>query len=206
MTKTPKTETAARNCECAKYRAVTGEQLNEHGEFVDTIEIGTGCTRTTKNDFAQGHDAKLKSALIAWGVAGYEVAWVEGGMRIGSDAMGVAGRYGFAHMVADGIAKGVAKRQAAQDRADRKHEAQAARQAKKAGKAPKVDLNKAIVSRETAPEAVVESPVAEVEEIPAGPIKAKVGRWVYTGVIVDDRFHYTSKLGQTKSTSQFQVV
>lgn len=194
MTKTTKTETALRNCECAKYVAVTGEITDEHGEFVDTIEISTGCTRTTKNDFAQGHDAKLKSFLIAAGVAGYEVAYIEGGVRIGSDAMGIATRYGFAHMVADGIAKGVAKRQAAQERADRKHEAQAARQAKKAPKAKPVSLVREAprVSRETAP-------VAEPLPVPVL-AKAKVGRWTYEGTVnVDNTFTYNAKLGGTKT-------
>lgn len=185
-----------KNCRCSIYTAVTAEITDADGEMIDIEEISTGCTATTRNEFAQGHDAKLKSFLIKAGVAGYEVARVEGGLRVSNDAASMAREYGFAHMVVDGIAKGIAKKLAAADRAERMHEAKAAKQAPKAAPAP-------VVEELTE---VEEAPEAQVEAIPAGPVKAKVGRWTYEGVIVDDRFHYTSKLGQAKSTDAFTLI
>lgn len=218
MTKTAK-NTETRPCRCSIYSAIVEEVTNEHGEFVDLIEETTGCTATTKNDFAQGHDAKLKSHLITWGVLGYDVSRIEGGMRITNSALGQANEYAFAYMVAEGIAKGIAKREAAQKRADAKHEAQAAKAQAKAAKDKKnltvtpmgVNLAKAPVdkladAKITVTHAPAPKAEAVVDVVPAGKVKAKVGRWTYEGVIVDDHFHYTSKLGQAKKTRQFILM
>lgn len=203
MTKAAK-NTETRPCRCSIYSAIVEEVTNEHGEFVDIIEETTGCTQTTKNDFAQGHDAKLKSHLITWGVLGYDVSRIEGGMRITNDAQGQANEYAFAYMVAEGIAKGIAKREAAQKRADAKHEAQAAKAAKKGKKAAKVSLVKAPVDKLADAKITVTHapvPVTDPEPLPV-PVaaKAKVGRWTYEGTVnVDGTFTYNAKLGGTKT-------
>lgn len=184
MTKAAK-NTETRPCRCSIYTAVTAEITDEHGEMVDIEEIGTGCTATTKNEFAQGHDAKLKSFLIKAGIRGLEVAKVEGGLRMSSDAANMAREYGFADMVVEGIRKGVAKALAAQDRANRKHEAQAAKAAPKA-KAPA-------------------EPVVEVVDT-ARDVIAKVGRWTYKGTEDQGTFTYQSKLGGRKTTDKYEVV
>jgi hypothetical protein len=204
MTNTTKTakNTEIRPCRCSIYSAVIEEVQDEDGNMVDIVEDTTGCTQTTKNEFAQGHDAKLKSHLIKWGVLGYEVARVEGGMRISNDAASQAAEYGFAQMVRDGIAKGKAKAEAARERADRKHEAQAAKAAKKGKKAPKVSLAKAPVDKlADAKITVTHAPVPTEEPLPV-PVKAtaKVGRWTYQGTVnVDNTFTYNAKLGGTKT-------
>jgi hypothetical protein len=184
---------------------VTAEITDETGNMIDIVEEGTGCTATTRNDFAQGHDAKLKSALIRWGAANYEVAWISGGVRSGSDAMGVATRYGFAHMVADGIAKAVAKREAAQARADHKHERAAA---KAAGKAPKAKVS-LLKSRPVEDPHVMFPVVDEAPEPLPVPVRStcKVGRWTYRGTVnLDGSFTYTNKSGEEVTTRAYIVL
>lgn len=62
---------------------------------------GTGCPGTlTARDFAPGHDAKLKGFLIRWGRQVLDVTCTDGTT---TDAVTVAKRFGFAHMVVDGI-------------------------------------------------------------------------------------------------------
>jgi hypothetical protein len=202
-----------KNCRCSIYTAVVEEITDADGNMIDIVEDSTGCTATTKNEFAQGHDAKLKSHLIKWGILGYEVARLEGGLRVSNDALGMAREYGFAGMVAEGIRKGTAKREAAQKRADAKHEAQAARQAKKAGKvAPTameavpelVLLDEAPVSRETEPVVEAEAPVADaLAERGPQAVSAKVGRWTYDGILnPDGTFTYKAKLGGAKTAPE----
>ncbi len=197
MTKNTKAaKTEARNCECAKYFAVTAEILDNDGNLLDEATESTGCNATTRNDFAQGHDAKLKSHLIRWGSLGLEVVYVEGGLRVGTDAQNVANRYGFGHMVQAGIAKAVAKREAAKARADAKHAKAAEREALKAEV-------KAVLA-----EAPVE-PVAVVEVVnTAREVVAKVGRWTYAGTedTADGTFTYKNKVGQRKTTDKYEVV
>lgn len=77
-------------CQCRNFAdATTGERLV--------------CTATTKRTFAPGHDARLKGHLIRIGRAGHLVHTPEGGTP--QFPAVVAERFGFAHMVRDGIAR-----------------------------------------------------------------------------------------------------
>jgi len=77
-------------CSCSSFAdATTGGRL--------------ACTATTKRTFAPGHDAKLKGFLIRVGRAGHLVHTPEGGTP--QFPAKVADRFGFGHMVRDGIAR-----------------------------------------------------------------------------------------------------
>lgn len=76
-------------CACTDFAdATTGERLV--------------CGRTTKRTFAPGHDARLKGFLIRIGRAGHLVATPEGTKVAAAIA---ADRFGFGHMVRDGISR-----------------------------------------------------------------------------------------------------
>lgn len=216
---TPQTETTEpTRCACAKYFAVVEEIQDEDGNLVDEITESTGCADTTKRTFAQGHDAKLKSALIQWGARDYEVAYIEGGLRIGTTALGVAAEYGFGSMVVDGIMKLRGILDARQARADAKHAKAAAASGQAQG--PRVDLTKpdtelSIYAREAMGEYAMPSgqPGDEAEMIEPLPVpvqaRVKIGRWTYEGTVnTDGSFTYNAKLGGTKTApaGQFTVL
>ncbi|RNL84759.1 hypothetical protein [Halostreptopolyspora alba] len=91
-------------CTCSKYAdATTGET--------------TGCTKTTRRDFAPGHDAKLKGFLIRAGAAGHLVA-LAGAPDEPVQASEAASRFGFARHVASGISRAQAKQEQATADAD----------------------------------------------------------------------------------------
>lgn len=100
-----KTAAAATACECSLFDAVpsnlTEKDLADGSYPFEEI----GCTATTKNTFAPGHDAKLKSFLIKQGFAGWDV---RRGIVHGN-ALGWADTYGFGSQVRAGIAKLQAK-------------------------------------------------------------------------------------------------
>jgi DNA-directed RNA polymerase subunit M/transcription elongation factor TFIIS len=116
-------------CECQKFDALDSAQLTEeslaNGDY-DSWE--TYCTQDTRNTFAPGHDAKLKSFLIKHELLGHEIRRHEGGVAVSDDAVGHAKRYGFGHMVVAGIVR-------AQERAAVKAAKKAERDAAKEKKA-----------------------------------------------------------------------
>lgn len=85
--------TAPKTCECGDFvNAETGARIT--------------CQRSTTREFAPGHDAKLKGFLIRTGAEGQMVRAVAAdGTTREMTAVAAASRYGFGHMVADGIAK-----------------------------------------------------------------------------------------------------
>lgn len=96
MTKTTKTAKALHSCECSKFEA--------HIEGSD-VTFTTGCNAQTVRTFAPGHDAKLKSALIAWAILGYEI-------RKGDatrSAEGWGDDYSFGYMIRGGIVRAEAR-------------------------------------------------------------------------------------------------
>lgn len=99
VTRKVTTATAPHACACSGFKAIDAA-----GRVVST----TGCTATTRRTFAPGHDARMKGFLIRAGREGNLVRTPEGG----SDQLPakVADRFGFAHMVRDGIARKAAKR------------------------------------------------------------------------------------------------
>lgn len=119
-----KNNVIATACECSHYEAMITEQLTEENLASGSYEIfTTGCNAATRNTFAPGHDAKLKSFLIKHSASEYEIRRNDG-VAVTDTALGHAKRYAFSHMVAEGIAKKLAKDEARakreSDRAARK--------------------------------------------------------------------------------------
>lgn len=209
--------TGATACECSKYEANIPEQLTEENlASGDYDTFSTGCTATTKREFAPGHDAKLKSFLIEHGAQGHGIVY---GITHGT-AEDFAKQYTFGYMIVDGIEKAKGKLAA-------KAEREAARVAKKAAKGksaerklaesagvvktqPLADVVKAeedahqeaearkVAEREQSADWDDEPKVAPIledeaamntsarEAREAGLVKAKVGRWVREGYLNDD--------------------
>lgn len=175
------------NCECQKYSIEiwTGEvpEGADPGEYVEYIE--TGCHQTTTRTFAPGHDAKLKSLMIAAGAQGNAVRRDEGGMANTGDAVTMAGAFGFESQVGAGIARA----QARQAERAAKKAAKAAAKADKPAKTPKAPRKAA---------ALVE------------PVTIKVGRWQYSAIInpADNSAEYTSGSGEAKTVDagKYQIV
>lgn len=88
-------------CSCSLFVAVAA----------DGTTTRTGCTATTRRTFAPGHDARLKGFLIRAGRDGLLIRTPEGGAD--QVAAKVADRFGFGHMVRDGIARVAKPRKAA---------------------------------------------------------------------------------------------
>ncbi|MFJ9817919.1 hypothetical protein ACIRU3_22185 [Streptomyces sp. NPDC101151] len=120
-------------CECAAYDALPADLTDADLESGDYEVFDTGCTATTKRQFAPGHDAKLKSFLIKHGAAGHDIRRNEGGVATSASAEQHAARYAFGHMVAAGVKRAEEK---AVEKA-RKAEERAARKAAPKAKAPK---------------------------------------------------------------------
>lgn len=233
MTKNLQTETGTA-CECSKFEARVSEQLTpENLASGDYDTFSTGCTATTKREFAPGHDAKLKSFLIEHGSQGHDIVF---GTTHGT-AEDFAKRYTFGYMILEGIAK-------AKDKLAAKAEREAARAAKKGKTAERKLAESAgvvkvadIVAAEEAAHAEAEAKKvaereqsAEWDDAPkaapiledeaamnahareaqeAGKVEAKVGRWTYKGYVNDDgSFTYAAKLGGTKTVpaGKYQLV
>lgn len=133
------------------------------------------CTRTTKNTFAPGHDAKLKSRLIR---AGFEGLTVRVRGEVSTVAL-AAGEHGFGYQVSAGVAR--LQRQAT-EKASRKAARELQREANRA-------------TREAArAEAQAKRDAAKAPKV----VQAKVGRWPVEGTVVKGDLHYTTKKGVAK--------
>lgn len=99
----------AQVCECSKYDAIPADLTEEQVAGGDFEVLTTGCTATTKRQFAPGHDAKLKSALIRWGALGLDIRRNEAGVATSASPAKHASRYAFAHMVTAGVKRAKAK-------------------------------------------------------------------------------------------------
>lgn len=93
-------KTAVKPCTCSLVVAFDNE--------TDAVYT-TGCTATTKRQFAPGHDARLKGFLIR---AGRENRMVRVGDDVNTSAQAVADQFGFGYMVREGIARKTAKKAA----------------------------------------------------------------------------------------------
>lgn len=211
-------------CECSNYDALIPDQLTEENLADGNVDyFDTGCTSTTRNTFAPGHDAKLKSFLIAQEVAGNEIRRTAGGMAVSRSAVEHASQFAFAHMVEAGIAKASEKAKAQADRKAARAARKAAKGVKKAPAAsethtvehkPGKSLAEIVADEEAAhAEATKRSqPEPEwTEDEPKAPeqVEAKVGRWTYKGTLNQDgTFSYAAKLGGTKTVEagKFQLV
>lgn len=89
-------------CACSLFVAVAA----------DGRDTRTGCTATTRRTFAPGHDARLKGFLIRAGRDRLHVREVGRGVAHDQHPVQIAERFGFAHMVRDGIARAAKPRKA----------------------------------------------------------------------------------------------
>jgi hypothetical protein len=104
-------EKTYRACECSLWYYTRNDEVH--------AEIRTGCRRDVSGDrnFAQGHDAKLKSLFIEAGVLGVRMGRSAGeGMTTWTSVEHAAQRFGFGHQVFDGIEVGKALAQKRQER------------------------------------------------------------------------------------------
>lgn len=189
-------------CKCRDFEA----HVMVDGSDPDTTEIETtGCDRQTNRLFAQGHDAKLVSFLVAAELAGHGIAWgrATGVLHTGDAVLA-------ARQISDALA---AKTQKALNKAEEKAIARQARQDTKARVAAEKKTAKAKAPREV-PVQVVAEPVIEDEgtdepsEEPTPEVitaagreaKIKVGRWTYDAIIdnASGIASYKTKLGGSK--------
>ncbi|MET7902049.1 hypothetical protein ABZS86_11370 [Streptomyces sp. NPDC005355] len=122
-------EDEATPCECSIYDAIPADLTEEQVASGDYEVFTTGCTATTKSQFAPGHDAKLKSFLIKHGAAGHEIRRNKDGVATSASVHRHAKRYAFAHMVAAGVQRAEAK---AAEKAERQAKKPVAKTAPKA--------------------------------------------------------------------------
>lgn len=228
MTKNLQTEaqdaTGATACECSKYDAVPANLTEEQLAGGDYPVWTTGCTATTKREFAPGHDAKLKSALITWGA-------VDADVRRGithDTAEGWAKRFTFGYMVVEGIDKAKGKladkaeraaKKAAKGKPAERKLAEAAGVVKVAdivaaeeaahaeAEAKKVAEREQSADWDDAPAPILEDEAAmnanAREERERDLVDAKVGRWTYKGHVGEDGvFTYRNKDGELKTAKQ----
>lgn len=209
--------TGATACECSKFEAQISEQHTEENLASGNYDtFSTGCTATTKREFAPGHDAKLKSFLIEHGAQDHMIVK---GITHGT-AESFAKQYTFGYMIVEGIEKAKGKLAA-------KAEREAARAAKKAAKGKPAERKlaesagvvkvadivaaeeaahaeaeaKKVAEREQsadwddAPKADAPAPILEDEaamntnareERERDLVQAKIGRWTYTGHVGED--------------------
>jgi hypothetical protein len=178
MTNTTKNAKATETHACA----CGGVTFTNFGEDTKTV-----CTATTKRTFAPGHDARLKGELIRRGLAG-DVVRMPSGEVVSCEY--IASLFGFGHMVADGIRRGIEKAQA--------------KATKKAAKTAERKLAEGagLVANKSEDEAAKADALV---------VKAKVGRWEYFGVILaagdgQPVFRYTDKKGNTQDTMKFVQI
>jgi hypothetical protein len=92
------TKPALHACACGNFKAIDAA-----GRTVAT----TACNAETRRTFAPGHDARLKGFLIRAGREGHLIRTEGGADQLPAK---VAERFGFAHMVREGIARPKATR------------------------------------------------------------------------------------------------
>lgn len=188
-------------CRCAAFSVLVNLRETESGDLVWDERLTTGCPGTlTGRDFAPGHDAKLKGFLIRWGVEGHEVTYNDGGSALVGGAIGMADRFGFAQQVRSGIAKGLIKAEIKKlKRGERSESCEVATEKL----AEIVDRDEQLLAERNQPAEVdlLEDATDDVE-----PVKAKVGRWIYEGVVDGDEFVYTGKSGDEKRTTKFTRI
>ena len=85
----------------------------KHRQYIEDVNadeagwvyLTTGCTRSTKKNFAPGHDATLKGILQTAVALGADASTVDGGMSLSMDPMRLAENFGFEAQVAAAIGR-----------------------------------------------------------------------------------------------------
>lgn len=102
-TNKPKVSKEFHLCRCfAVETGETYEQIvdNNTGATEDTgVPIYGACSANTRREFAPGHDAKLKGALIKAYRNGTEYHYTDGGMLISCDPIEEARKRGWSHFL-----------------------------------------------------------------------------------------------------------
>lgn len=133
--------------------------------FSRSCKCSATCTQETNRTFAQGHDARMVSILVAEVLAGTNTVagGVEAIRKVGATDALVAK---FVTAVQNAVTKAQAKR-------DRR--------------AAKVEAKPAITRADVV-------------------VRAKVGRWVRDGQVIDGAFHYTDKQEREQVATKFTLV
>lgn len=97
---TKRSKTGNNPCQCIVQ---VNDEWTEEGELVFTYQVG--CGATCSHVFAQGHDAKYKSALTRAFRAGATIALLDGEMRTETDAMTLAAARGWERFITPGKPK-----------------------------------------------------------------------------------------------------
>lgn len=171
-------------CFCRTFEVGVDTGTDENPDI--TIET-TGCDRMTNRTFAQGHDAKLVSFLVAAELDGKDIRYGrDSGMVTTTDAVGAAKLVSqeLAHKAKVALANG-------QNRHAKRAERAAAKQVKGAERAAalqaKLDAKaKAAMGPEQAAVKDASGDEATVTNIPEAKVAGKVGRWEYKGMVGDD--------------------
>lgn len=166
-------------CSCRLFEA--GNRVDVAGGDVDFVDVKTTeCKASTTRLFAQGHDAKLVSFLVAAELDGLEIALIDQGTS-----------WGRAQDAAATISEALAIKAAnmiatAQAKADKK------------------------AARKTAPKTAERKLAEAAKVVETAPIwrsaKIKVGRWTYDAQIetATGDATYAAKLGGTKMVERGQ--
>jgi hypothetical protein len=217
-------------CACSRFSVLVNlrnENEDDSGDLIWDEELTTGCGGgKTKATFLPGHDAKLKSALIKWGIEGYDVQEDTGGVTLLGDALKHAAKFGFDYMVSAGIKRGTARLAEKRDKAEARAAKKAAPKPKKTTAAavkpePTPPLAEVVASEQAAHEEAEKAKVAEREKTMAADwgdaegatagcemtdlpeVQIKVGRWEYKGVVcASGHAHYLAKDGHTRKQAE----
>lgn len=152
-----------------------------------------GCRKPVmpKSNFLQGHDAKLKSALIECALRGGEVHHYEDGLVQSTAPLeyAVSRGYSFGGMVVASYTRQLARVQERIERATEKATAKATKAA--------ATRRSQVVETDNVAEALAAAPAV---------VKVKVGRWAYTGTVTDGTFVYTDGKGKVRKATKFELV
>lgn len=168
-------------CLCSTYELVDRKDP-------DSL-FSTGCSQTTKSQFAQGHDAKLVSFLVEGFMDGYAIRQLVDGKYVSRVTPEEAARVASTKLgdKAAAATQNATDRQAVKDARAKEREAakakkaeeKAARDAKKAEeKATKANEPKAVGA-----EVIAGSSEGDQSTPAEGQVKIKVGRWEYNATI-----------------------
>lgn len=161
------------------------EEYDENGVYLITMDddgnrlCHCGCLVRVGNrsQFLQGHDAKLKGILQRAHHRGSEIHIIAGGDIASTSAYNEARNRGWTKFLVEFKAR---QERQEQERADRKAKRATGRTEPRNRTKPPKDEGKLV--------------------------EAKVGRWTYTGVVIDGEFFYADKNGKSRIAKKYTLV